>query len=106
MARGIRIMLVVAVLGALGAAAGAAVGSNGPSATHETHGLRLVANTTSRGLTVRAIGAGKVTFSITGGPRRVRVSSSSVRIDGASLTGSGPSLRLVARATGSGARMA
>jgi hypothetical protein len=97
-----RIALVAVLLAGLGIAAGAALGSSGHAAGASvgTAGLRLVANATPTGVVVKAIGVGRVSFRVSPGLRALRVSSSSVRIEGVQLATRTATLRLVARATG------
>jgi hypothetical protein len=102
--RGIHIALLALLLGALGALAGGALGSDTSAAgplVVRSGSVRLVATETSSGLLVRAIGAGKVSFSATGGLRPRAVARSTVRLDGVSLGSARSSLRLVARIPGS-----
>lgn len=101
MVRGIRIAAVAALVGVVGTAAGAALGSNSPAgrASVGRAGLRLVATATKTGVVVKAIGSAKVSFSLSGGLRPVRVSATVVRIEGVDIAKAGATLRLIARTT-------
>ena len=101
MGRGIRIALVAVMIGVLGTAAGVALGSNGSAGDVSVGGasLRLVATATKTGVVVKAIGSGKISFSVSGGLRPARVSPTVVRIEGVEIAKGGGTLRLIARAS-------